>query len=108
MEKNKKTIADEALMDIEVIKAALTENAKEILRSVTREEIEDVIKESLNEEDFEEEEVDFETKLLLMPGFGKIPCKTSLSCARARAAVTNGAATLVPLRNPHPPEIIAP
>ena len=57
MEKNKNTIADEALMDIEVIKAALTENAKEILRSVTREEIEDVIKESLNEEDFEEEEV---------------------------------------------------
>ena len=54
MEKNKKTIADEALMDIEVIKAAFTENAKEILRSVTREEIEDVIKESLNEEDFEE------------------------------------------------------
>jgi len=58
MEKNKNTIADEALMDIEVIKAALTENAKEILRSVTREEIEDVIKESLNEEDFEEEEVE--------------------------------------------------
>jgi hypothetical protein len=58
MEKNKKTIADEALMDIEVIKAALTENAKEILRSVTREEIEDVIKESLNEEDFEEEELE--------------------------------------------------
>jgi hypothetical protein len=58
MEKNKNTIADEALMDIEVIRAALTENAKEILRAVTREEIDSVIKESLNEEDFEEDEVD--------------------------------------------------
>jgi hypothetical protein len=58
MEKNKNTIADEALMDIEVIRAALTENAKEILRAVTREEIDGVIKESLNEEDFEEDEVD--------------------------------------------------
>lgn len=66
MEKNKNTIADEALMDIEVIKAALTENAKEILRSVTREEIEDVIKESLNEEDFEEEEVE-DAKMEDMP-----------------------------------------
>ena len=66
MEKNKKTIADEALMDIEVIKAALTENAKEILRSVTREEIEDVIKESLNEEDFEEEELE-DTEMEDMP-----------------------------------------
>tara|TARA_R110000868_G_scaffold39398_1_gene137302 strand:- start:700 stop:1926 length:1227 start_codon:yes stop_codon:yes gene_type:complete len=58
MEKKKNTIADEALMDIEVIRAALTENAKEILRAVTREEIDGVIKESLNEEDFEEDEVD--------------------------------------------------
>jgi hypothetical protein len=65
MEKNKKTIADEALMDIEVIKEALTENAKEILRSVTREEIDGVIKESLNEEDFVEEEVDAEEEEVL-------------------------------------------
>ena len=65
MEKNKKTIADEALMDIEIIKEALTENAKEILRSVTREEIDGVIKESLNEEDFVEEEVDAEEEEVL-------------------------------------------
>lgn len=72
MEKNKKTIADEALMDIEVIKEALTENAKEILRSVTREEIDGVIKESLNEEDFEEEEVDAEEEEVLdMPEEGE-------------------------------------
>ena len=72
MEKNKKTIADEALMDIEVIKEALTENAKEILRSVTREEIDGVIKESLNEEDFVEEEVDAEEEEVLdMPEEGE-------------------------------------
>jgi len=65
MEKNKNTIADEALMDIEVIRAALTENAKEILRAVTREEIDGVIKESLNEEDFVEEEVDAEEEEVL-------------------------------------------
>lgn len=51
----------EALLDIQSIKAALTENAKETLRAIAREEIDSVINESLSEDDdFEEEDVEGE------------------------------------------------
>ena len=51
----------EALLDIQSIKAALTENAKETLRAIAREEIDSVINESLSEaNDFEEEDVEGE------------------------------------------------
>lgn len=54
-EKNK-TILEEALLDAKRIQEALQANTKEILRSVAREEIDGLVKESLNEEDFEEED----------------------------------------------------
>jgi hypothetical protein len=53
----KKSIIEEALLDIKNIKTALNANTKEILRSVAREEIDNVVKESLSEI-YEEEEVD--------------------------------------------------
>lgn len=65
MEKNKQNdLVQEALNDIMSIKEALTENAKETLRAMAREEIESVIKESLSEDedDFEEEDVDAEVE----------------------------------------------
>lgn len=65
MEKNKKNdLVQEALSDILSIKEALTENAKETLRAIAREEIDSVIKESLSEDedDFEEEDVDAEVE----------------------------------------------
>ena len=65
MEKNKKNdLVQEALSDILSIKEALTENAKETLRAMAREEIDSVIKESLSEDedDFEEEDVDAEVE----------------------------------------------
>ena len=58
---DKKTILEEALLDIQNIKNALNANTKEILRSVAKEEIDSVVKESLNK-DYEEEEVMEETK----------------------------------------------
>jgi len=55
----KKPILAEALLDIKNIQAALNANTKEILRSVAKEEIDSVVKESiLKEEDFEEEDLD--------------------------------------------------
>jgi len=65
MEKNKQNdLVQEALKDILAIKEALTENAKETLRAVAREEFDNVIKESLSEDedDFEEEDVDAEVE----------------------------------------------
>jgi len=46
------------LSDIDLIKNALSENSKEILRHVAIEEIEGVVKESVINEDFEEEDID--------------------------------------------------
>ena len=56
---DKKTILEEALLDIKNIQNALNANTKEILRSVAREEIDSVVKESLlKEDDFEEEDLE--------------------------------------------------
>jgi len=56
---DKKTILEEALLDINNIQNALNANTKEILRSVAKEEIDSVVKESLLKEDeFEEEDLE--------------------------------------------------
>jgi hypothetical protein len=54
---DKKSILEEALLDINHIKNALNANTKEILRSVAKEEINGVVKESLEEEAYEEEDL---------------------------------------------------
>lgn len=55
----KKSILEEALLDAKKIQDALNANTKEILRSVAKEEIDGVVKESiLKEDDFEEEDLD--------------------------------------------------
>lgn len=55
---DKKSIYEEALLDVKKIQEALNANTKEILRSVAREEIDGLVKESLENEDlYEEEEV---------------------------------------------------
>ena len=54
----KKSILEEALLDITNIQNALNANTKEILRSVAKEEIDSVVKESLEEVTYEEEDVD--------------------------------------------------
>jgi hypothetical protein len=53
----KKSIIEEALLDIANVQNALNANTKEILRSVAKEEIDSVVKESLMDEVYEEEEV---------------------------------------------------
>lgn len=57
MADNKKSILEQALLDAKRIQEALHANSKEILRSVAREEIDGLVKESL-EEDYDEEDVD--------------------------------------------------
>jgi hypothetical protein len=59
----KKSILEEALLDIKNIQSALNANTKEILRSVAKEEIDSVVKESLmkNEADYEEEDLDIDS-----------------------------------------------
>ncbi len=57
----KKSIYEEALLDVQKIQEALNANTKEILRSVAREEIDGVVKESLMEDDYDEETVSDET-----------------------------------------------
>ncbi len=62
----KKSILEEALLDINKIQEALNANTKEILRSVAKEEIDSVVKESLmdvKEEEYEEEDLDANTDL---------------------------------------------
>ena len=54
----KKQILEEAVLDLKKIQEALNANTKEILRSVTREEINGIVAESFGEEDYEEEAVD--------------------------------------------------
>lgn len=53
---DKKSIYEEALLDVKKIQEALNANTKEILRSVAREEIDGLVKESLEEEGLYEEE----------------------------------------------------
>ncbi len=55
---DKKSILEEALLDIKHIQNALNANTTEILRSLAKEEINGVLKESLEEEIYDEEEVD--------------------------------------------------
>ena len=57
---DKKSILEEALLDIKNIQSALNANTKEILRSVAKEEINGVVKESLINEIYEEEELEIE------------------------------------------------
>jgi hypothetical protein len=57
---DKKSILEEALLDIKNIQSALNANTKEILRSVAKEEINGVVKESLISEIYEEEELELE------------------------------------------------
>lgn len=55
----KKTILEEALLDIKNIQSALNANTKEILRSVAKEEIDSVVKEEIQKESaYEEEDLD--------------------------------------------------
>lgn len=54
----KKSILEEALLDIKNIQNALNANTKEMLRSVAKEEIDSVVKESLVKEIYEEEDID--------------------------------------------------
>lgn len=58
MAENKKSIISEALLDAKRIQEALNSNAKEILRSVAIEEIDSLVRESLNEDEYEEEDVE--------------------------------------------------
>jgi len=55
---DKKSILEEALLDIKNIESALNANTKEILRSVAIEEIDGVVKESLQREEYEEEDLE--------------------------------------------------
>lgn len=57
----KKSIYEEAMLDVKKIQEALNANTKEILRSVAREEIDGVVKESLMDDDYDEETVSDET-----------------------------------------------
>ncbi|GAG41291.1 unnamed protein product, partial [marine sediment metagenome] len=69
IEDNKKEIIDEAILDMETIEEALNANSKEILRSVMKEEIEELVKESLNEDenDYDEEDVDIDADAEAVP-----------------------------------------
>jgi hypothetical protein len=70
----KKSILEEALLDINKIQEALNANTKEILRSVAKEEIDSVVKESLmdvKEEEYEEEDLDTDTDLGAEIGAGE-------------------------------------
>lgn len=63
MAKEKQTIIDEALLDMQKIEEALKANTKEILRSVMKEEIEGYVNESINEDGYEEEDIDVTDEL---------------------------------------------
>lgn len=64
---DKKSIIEEALLDINNIQNALNANTKEILRSVAKEEINGVVKESLMDEVYEEEDLEGTEDLALEP-----------------------------------------
>ena len=67
MADKKKSILDEALLDAKRIQEALNANSKEILASLTKEEIDSIVKESL-EEDYLEEDVDTDNEEELETG----------------------------------------
>lgn len=58
MTETKKSIVEEAMADYKLIQEALEANTKEILRGVAREEIDGVVKESINEDMYDETEVE--------------------------------------------------
>lgn len=62
MSDKKKSILEEAILDAKRIQEALNSNTKEILRSLAKEEIDNLVKESLEEEDYIEEDVDDEVE----------------------------------------------
>ncbi len=55
MAQKKQNLVEEALLQMENLKEAVTENAKGILASTMKEEISELVKESLNEEEIEDE-----------------------------------------------------
>ena len=57
MADKKKSIIEEAVFDVKRIQETLNANTKGILRTIAKEEINDIVKESLNE-DYEEDDVD--------------------------------------------------
>ena len=54
----KKTLIEEALLDIELLKESLKNNTEDIFRSVMKEEIEGIVESALTEDDYEEEDID--------------------------------------------------
>jgi hypothetical protein len=58
MADKKKSIVEKALLDLDRINEALNSNTQEILRSIAKEEIDGLVKESLTEDDYEEEEIE--------------------------------------------------
>jgi hypothetical protein len=58
MTDKKKTIIEEAVLDYKRIQDVIKSNSKEILRSIMSEEIEEFVKESVTEADYDEEDVD--------------------------------------------------
>ena len=60
MAENKKSIIEQALIDIELMKESLKHNASDIFRSVAKDEIKASLKEEVNDSDFDEEDVDDE------------------------------------------------
>ena len=56
---NKKSVLEQALLEAQQLEEAVKSNAKEILASTMKQEIEELVKESLNEQDeFEEDEIE--------------------------------------------------
>jgi hypothetical protein len=60
MSENKKSLVEEALLQMKNLEEAVTQNAKGILASTMKEEISELVKESLSEEDVEIEDVEME------------------------------------------------
>jgi len=58
MAEKKQNLVEEALLQMKNLEEAVTENAKGILASTMKEEISELVKESLSEEDFEEVEME--------------------------------------------------
>jgi ribosomal protein S6E (S10) len=58
MSDKKKSVIEEATLEYEKIQQAMNANTKEVLRSLMAEEIENFVKETITEADFEEEEIE--------------------------------------------------
>jgi len=62
MAENKKSIIEQSLLDIQMMKESLNANTKDILRSVAREEFSNALRENINEAEFDEEDIDSESE----------------------------------------------